>query len=135
MPDGGDASGPVDVEAAVVVARTMGLARMEPDPHPDHDVIGPRFGRDRSLRLDGRPDSGDRLREDREQGVSLCPDGRPAVGGDRPTDQLEVSSIEVVPSCPECASEGHRTLDVRAQEGDRARREVAAPEVRRGGHG
>ena len=36
MPDGGDPSGTVDVEATVVVARVMGLARVQ--AHPDADV-------------------------------------------------------------------------------------------------
>ena len=135
MPDGRHSSGPVDIEAAIVVARAMGLAGVEPDPHPDRDVLRPRFSRDLSLRFGGCLDGRDRLGEHREEGIALGSDGDPAVVGDCPTDQLEMTSVEIVPASAECSRERHRTLDVRAQESDRSGREVAAPSGGLGAHG
>ena len=54
---------------------------------------GHAFGRERPLRLGGGLDSGDRLRECREERVALGSDGDTAVRGDCPADQLEMSPL------------------------------------------
>ena len=53
VPDGGDPSRAVDVEAAVVVAARMGLAGVQAHPDADRDAVRPGLGRERPLRVDG----------------------------------------------------------------------------------
>ena len=115
----------VDVEAAVIVAREVGLARVEPHPHPDRGIGGPGVGGERPLRIHRRRDAGRRLLERREQGVALGPHAHAAIRGHGGTQHVQMGLIDVVPRRTQLAGQAHRTFDIRAQEGDGAGRQVA----------
>ncbi len=70
-PDGADARGAHDVEADVALLVHGRLARVQPDPHADVDLAGPRLRCVRALRVDGSGDGVSRAGEDEEEGVAL----------------------------------------------------------------
>src|SRR5204862_3978911 len=72
--DGGDACRPVDPETHVAVARLLRIAGVDADADADRAILGPRLGRERALRCDGRRDGLPGLLEEHEERVALRPE-------------------------------------------------------------
>ena len=123
MADGRDAGRAVDVEAAVVIARQVGLAAVEADPDPDGRAIRPRLTLDPALGVDGRGERPGRVGEGPEERVALGSDGDAAVPAGCVADDRQLAIIEGIPARPEGCHVAHRALDVGSQEGDGAGRQ------------
>ena len=77
----GDAGGAVDLEAEVVPANDLRLARVQPHPYPER-LARPRLRCERALGRDGGADAGGCRREGGEVGIPLGAEGHAALGGD-----------------------------------------------------
>ena len=119
-----DACRPVDPDADVAVADLVSVAGIDPDADPDPGVVGPWFGRQRSLGGHGRGDALPRLAEDDEERVALGAE-LPAVGrGPGVADHGPVPFQESgVPVAPDGALERRGALDVREEERQRPARQ------------
>ena len=134
VPDGRDAGGPVDIEAAVIVAGEMCLARVETHPYPNVGAGRPGPCAEGSLPVDGGLEPCPGLLERREHRVTLGPDADAAVTSDRVAEQAEVDRVDRVPVRSERERQSHRALDVRPQEGDGPGRQRPRHRSGFGGH-
>ena len=107
-----------DVEAPVVVARQVRLARVEAHPDAQAALDGPGLLAERALRRDRRGHGSAGLGEGGEQRVTLGPDGDAAAVLDGTTDDGQVLGVDLVPGRAERPDVAHGAFDVGAQERD-----------------
>ena len=124
MARGGDPSGTVHVEPAVVVTGKVRLARMEAHPDADRIVPGPRFSGQRALRI-GRGRRPRRWPPGRPRRSRLPRSGRWSRRSRRSTaaDQADMPRVDGIPVRSEGTCVAHRAFDVGPQERDRPGRQ------------
>ena len=116
----GDAGGPMDVEADVVVSAQDPLPRVEAHPNEHRPAAGPIVRGQATLRRHGGARRRDRICEHREERVPLASDLDPVVLGDGPADDHGVLVPKSGVAITQLLEEPGGTFDVGEQERHRA---------------
>ena len=115
-----------DVHPDVALVAERGLARVDADPQPKRFVRRPRLGRESSLHLDHGGKGIARSREGEKRPISGPVDLHATVRSRRLPDDLAHARSRGSEALAEEVEQPRRALDVCEDEGDRARRQVAA---------
>ena len=115
----GDPSGPVHVDADVVVPSQDTLPGVHAHPHPQQRTGGPVVGGQAALSCHRRPHRPHGAAEHQEEGISVGADLHPAAVGDRPANDRGVFVADRRVPITELLQQPGGALDVGEQEGDR----------------
>ncbi len=122
MPGGHDARDLVHGKADVIVPGLHRLAGVHADAHANPSVFRPRVALDGALCIGRGHHSARGSWEGREDRVALSAENAAAGGGNGRGDQLAVFIEQARVAAAEGLQQARRTLDIREQEGRRARR-------------
>ena len=119
MAGGADSSGPVDIQANVLVHGTMLHAGMQPHPDPHRCTHRPWVGQDRLLRVDRRGERVSRTGESDEERITMSTDLMPARLLNGRAEQPSIGGKDALVAVPQVLKKTRGPFDIAEEEGDR----------------